>query len=64
MTDGETRADREFTLDSVACMGACSQAPVMRVDEETFGNLSADQTRKVARKLLERVLAEGGGADA
>ena len=62
--DGETRADLEFTLDSVACMGACSQAPVMRVDDETFGNLSADETRKVARKLLEQVLAEQGGADA
>jgi NADH-quinone oxidoreductase subunit E len=60
--DGETRADREFTLDSVACMGACSQAPVMRIDDETFGNLSADETRKVARKLLEQVLAERGGA--
>ncbi len=60
--DGETRADREFTLDSVACMGACSQAPVMRIDEETYGNLSADETRKIARKLLEQVLAERGGA--
>jgi NADH:ubiquinone oxidoreductase subunit E len=59
--DGETRADREFTLDSVACMGACSQAPVMRIDDETYGNLSADETRKVARKLLEQVLAERGG---
>jgi NADH-quinone oxidoreductase subunit E len=60
--DGETRADREFTLGSVACMGACSQAPVMRIDEETYGNLSADETRKIARKLLEQVLAERGGA--
>ncbi len=61
--DGETRADLEFTLDSVACMGACSQAPVMRIDEETYGNLSADETRSVARKLLEQVAAEGGGGD-
>jgi NADH-quinone oxidoreductase subunit E len=61
VADGETRADLEFTLDSVACMGACSQAPVMRVDDETFGNLSADETRKIARKLLEQVAAEGGG---
>ncbi len=63
--DGETRADREFTLGGVACMGACSQAPVMRIDEETYGNLSADQTRRIARQLLEQVVAEnGGGADA
>ena len=64
VTDGETRADLEFTLGSVACMGACSQAPVMRIDDDTYGNLSADETRKIARKLLERVAAEqGGGAD-
>ena len=59
--DGETTADMEFTLGSVACMGACSQAPVMRVGEETYGNLSADETRKVARKLLAEVMAERGG---
>ena len=62
VADGQTRADLEFTLDSVACMGACSQAPVMRVDDETYGNLSADETRKIARKLLEQVAAEQGGA--
>ena len=59
--DGETRADMEFSLDSVACMGACSQAPVMRIDEETYGNLTPDGTRKIARKLLEAVAAENGG---
>ena len=65
VADGETRADLEFTLDSVACMGACSQAPVMRIDDETYGNLSADETRKIARKLLEQIAAEqGGGSDA
>ena len=65
VADGETRADLEFTLGSVACMGACSQAPVMRIDDETYGNLSADQTRKIARKVLEEVAAvRGGGPDA
>lgn len=65
ISDGETRADREFSLDSVACMGACSQAPVMRVDDETYGNLTADATRKIARELLETVAAaQGGGSDA
>lgn len=65
VADGETRADREFNLDSVACMGACSQAPVMRVDDETFGNLTADETRKIARRLLDEVAAgQGGGSDA
>jgi NADH-quinone oxidoreductase subunit E len=52
VSDGATTADMEISLDSVACMGACSQAPVMRVDDETYGNLSADQTRRIARELL------------
>lgn len=64
VADGETRADLEFTLDSVACMGACSQAPVMRIDEETYGNLTADETRRIARALLDEVAAGGGGSDA
>lgn len=62
VADGETRADLEFTLDSVACMGACSQAPVMRVDDETYGNLTADEARKIARRLVAQVAAERGGS--
>ena len=53
--DGKSTPDMEFSLDSVACMGACSQAPVMRIDEETYGNLSADHTRKVIRELVKEL---------
>ncbi|HSL96440.1 MAG TPA: NADH-quinone oxidoreductase subunit NuoE [Thermoleophilia bacterium] len=72
--DGGTTRDMEFTLDSVACMGACSQAPVMRVDDDTYGNLTADQTRTIVRELIAELglevhrpggapepAAEGGG---
>lgn len=52
VSDGSTTDDMEFTLDAVACMGACSQAPVMRIDQDTYGNLSADQTRKIIRDLV------------
>jgi NADH-quinone oxidoreductase subunit E len=62
--DGATTPDMEFTLDSVACMGACSQAPVMRIDADTFGNLSADATRKIIRGIMREVgLGQGDGAD-
>lgn len=53
--DGETTADMEFTLGSVACMGACSQAPVMRIGDQTYGGLTPDQTRKIIRDLMEEV---------
>jgi NADH-quinone oxidoreductase subunit E len=57
--DGATTDDMEFTLDAVACMGACSQAPVMRIDEDTYGNLSADQARKIIRGLVRELGLEG-----
>ena len=55
VNDGGTTSDMEFTLDAVACMGACSQAPVMRIDDDTYGNLDADQTRKVIRELVREL---------
>ncbi len=61
VADGATTPDMEFTLDSVACMGACSQAPVMRVDAETYGNLGADQTRKIVRGLMAEVGVDYAG---
>ena len=62
--DGESTSDLEFSLDSVACMGACSQAPVMRIDDDTFGNLSADQARKVIRGLIKELGLEADYAGA
>ena len=46
---GKTTRDMIYTLGSVACMGACSQAPVMRIGEQTYGNLTPDLTRKAIR---------------
>ncbi len=53
--DGKTTKDMMFTLGSVACMGACSQAPVMRIGERDYGNLTPDRTRKIIRDLMARV---------
>lgn len=36
---GETTPDGLFSLETVACVGACSIAPVITVDEEFFGRL-------------------------
>ncbi|MEZ5125169.1 MAG: NADH-quinone oxidoreductase subunit NuoE [Thermoleophilia bacterium] len=58
--DGGTTDDMEFTLDSVACMGACSQAPVMRIDDETYGNLSSDEVRRIIRTMAKELGLEYG----
>lgn len=55
VTNGDTTEDREFTLDSVACMGACSLAPVMRIDDDTYGNVSSDEARRIIRTMIKEL---------
>ena len=41
LTSGkETTDDFLFSLEEVACLGACGISPVMTIDDETFGNLT------------------------
>jgi len=46
----ETSEDGLFTLMSVACLGCCSLSPVIMVNKETHGNLTADMTKKIIKK--------------
>lgn len=39
---GETTKDLNFTLETVACLGACGLAPVMMVNDHTHGRLTPD----------------------
>lgn len=41
---GETTEDLDYTLETVACIGACALAPTMTVDKETYGQMT---TKKV-----------------
>jgi len=38
--EADTDPDRLFTVDEVACLGCCSLAPVIMIDETTAGNLT------------------------
>lgn len=38
---GECTPDKKFSIDSCRCVGACGLAPVMIVDGEVYGKLSA-----------------------
>lgn len=41
--DGETTDDLRYTIESVACIGACGLAPVIMVNDETHGRLTPDK---------------------
>lgn len=49
--DGETTDDNLFTLESVACLGCCSLAPVMMIDDNTYGKLTGKQAVKIVKEL-------------
>ena len=47
--EGETTSDLKFTLMSVRCVGCCSLAPVMMINEKTYGRLTPQSARKVVK---------------
>ena len=57
INDGETTGDGLFTLNTVACLGCCSLAPVMMVrsadGEAVYGNLTRESALKVLEELSE-----------
>ena len=51
--DGQTTADSLFSLKCVACLGCCSLSPVMMINEDTYGSLTPDKTKKILKELRE-----------
>ncbi|OEG62121.1 NADH-quinone oxidoreductase subunit NuoE [Halanaerobium congolense] len=47
---GETTEDLEFTLESVACIGACGLAPVIMINDDTHGRLTPDKIPAILAK--------------
>jgi len=47
---GDTTDDGYFTLLSVACLGCCSLAPVIMINDVTHGNLNPEKLRKILKK--------------
>jgi NADH-quinone oxidoreductase subunit E len=43
----ETTPDMKFTLEEVACIGACALAPVMMINDEPYGRLTPDKIKKI-----------------
>jgi NADH:ubiquinone oxidoreductase subunit E len=48
---GETTPDGQITLEECRCVGACSQAPVVVVNEEVQGKLRPNKFPQILRKV-------------
>jgi len=51
---GDTTDDGLFSLDVVRCLGTCSLAPVMMVDEDVYGRLTPERVLGVLRTYAKR----------
>ncbi len=50
ITNGECTPDGKFSLDSCRCVGACGLAPVMMINGEVYGRITADDIPGIIAK--------------
>jgi NADH-quinone oxidoreductase subunit E len=48
--EGGTTEDRRFSVEEVRCLGACGLAPVVVVDQDTYGDVKADKVIDMLEK--------------
>ena len=57
----ETTDDHLFTFTVVACLGCCSLAPVVMIDEQTFGRMTPQKVRKLFRQYRREAANSAAG---
>jgi NADH:ubiquinone oxidoreductase subunit E len=48
--DGETTEDYRFSLETVACLGACFLAPVMMINKDYYGKLIPQKVESIIKQ--------------
>jgi NADH-quinone oxidoreductase subunit E len=61
IASGETREDLEFSLGGLRCVGACSLAPVVMVNDRVYGNVTPDMVKGILKEC--QALTEGSHED-
>ncbi len=59
VSPGETTPDGEITIEICRCVGACSQAPVITVDDQVQGRIKPNKIPQIINGLLnaEKIIA-------
>ena len=62
VTNDETTDDGLFTLQTVACLGCCSLAPAVMINDETFGRLDSKKVVKLLKDFQRKAKQEAAPA--
>ena len=49
----DTDSDKTFTVEKIACLGCCTLAPAVQIDQVTYGHLTPDTVQSVITDFLE-----------
>ena len=60
--DNETTEDGLFSLNMVSCLGCCSLAPVMMINDDTYGNLTPDKALSILAEIAQSDAASAQGS--
>ncbi len=53
LSEGEdTDRERLFTLEKVACLGCCTLAPVVQIDDKTYGHVESEKVSEIIEDFL------------
>lgn len=47
---GEVTRDKKYSLEAVRCLGACGLAPVVVIDQDTYGDVAATKVMEIVKK--------------
>ena len=45
--NGQTTSDGKFTITTLRCVGACGLAPVMQINDKTYGNITPEDVESI-----------------
>ena len=57
---GETSKDNNFTLIEVECLGACSNAPMVQINDDYYEDLDEDSMNVIISKLKKNIKPKAG----
>jgi NADH-quinone oxidoreductase subunit F len=50
----DTDSDRKFTVEKVGCLGCCSLAPAVQIDNITYGHVNSAKTNRIIQDFINR----------
>jgi len=60
---GDTTEDKKFSLEGVRCLGACGLAPVMVIDQDTYGAMTPKKALEIISQYEPAVLESAAGEE-